>query len=70
MKARAVARAARRAVRVEAPKLADPQPTAPREVRNYDPGTRISAERISACIDRIFGDAPRLGSESLQDAAA
>lgn len=65
MQARATARAARRAVRVEVPKLADPQPTAPgREVRNYDPGTRISAERISAVIDRIF-----LGHESVADAA-
>ena len=30
--------------------------------RYYDPGTRISPARVSDCIDRIFGDAPRLGS--------
>ncbi len=57
--------AAAAASRVEAPKLADSQPAAPqREVRNYDPGTRISPERISAVIDRIF-----LGHESVADAA-
>jgi hypothetical protein len=30
-----------------------------------DPATWISPERISACIDRIYGNAPRLGAASL-----
>jgi hypothetical protein len=55
---------------VPIPKVEDSEPTAPeREIRDRDPGTRISPERISACIDRIFGDAPRLGSEALRGAA-
>jgi hypothetical protein len=34
-----------------------------------DPGQRIPQSRIDACIDRIYGDAPRLGALTLSDAA-
>jgi hypothetical protein len=29
-----------------------------------DPGTYIGPERVSACIDRIFGDGPRLTTKA------
>lgn len=34
-----------------------------------DPGNRISRERIDACIERVFGNAPRIGHERQSEAA-
>ena len=46
----------------------EPQPAEERASGLSDPGTRVSPKVISDCIDRIFGDAPRLGREQSQAA--
>lgn len=57
--------------RAAAPQPAEEAPAADeRPVFHRDPGTRVSQERIDACIDRIFGDAPRLGVAALAERAA
>ena len=42
----------------------------PEKTLHRDPGQRIPQARIDACIDRIFGDAPRLGAVKLAESEA
>ncbi len=42
----------------------------PEKTLHRDPGQRISQGRIDACIDRIYGGAPRLGATFAESVAA
>jgi hypothetical protein len=45
--------------------VAAPAAYEPEKTLHRDPGQRISQARIDACIDRIYGGAPRLGAAAL-----